>query len=288
MALAMTPGVGGRSVTRVSTRNEILGRSTHEFLALGVEALVEEYRMPRRGAEVWDAQKGERLRQAIDNEQRLSALGVSFVTGADSHYPSIIEELDPDPPGVLYYYGNHRLLSGPTFAVLASRKAPPVALAAIEQLTEERVLQGQILVSGHNTPEYRQSAVVPLRYGSPRVLVLDRELFDALGDDLHQEPFAAARLWRHEFDPKTDFAITAIHPHQPSHQGANRQRDRLVAALSRSLTYAWIGAGGNMEKLARLACNAKRNVEIVDLFPGAKEWERYGAKVVEPKPSPLL
>ena len=41
VALALTPGIGGKTITRVLTRNDLLGRSIDEFLRLGSEALRE-------------------------------------------------------------------------------------------------------------------------------------------------------------------------------------------------------------------------------------------------------
>lgn len=279
LALALCPGIGGRSITRILTRNEFLGRSVREFLRLSPESLVEEYRVPSKGARNWTEGHVGFLERAATIEPRLAELGIRFITGADADYPAVIEQIDPDPPGTLYLYGNARLLQAKCFTVMSSRKAPPAALEAIERAAQEGVLNGEVLVCGHNTPEYQAAAVVPLRFGAPRILVLDRELFDALGDDLRQEPFHSARLWRHEFDPTTDLALTVVHPDQPPHQASNRVRDRLIASLASRLVFPWIGAGGNMEKLARLACKAEREVRIVDLFPGAREWARYGANV---------
>lgn len=280
LSLALTPGLGGRSITRVLMRNGLLGRTSADFCRLGVEALLEEYRLPRQGSERWVAQQAVNIDRAKALMERLDRLGVAFVTAADQQYPLALEQLDPQAPGVLYLYGNQRLLETRTFAVMASRKAPQSALDAIESLAEQGVLAGEVLVGGHNTPEYQRASVVPLRYGAPRILGLDRELFDALGDDLTEEPFRAARLWRYQFDGMTDLAVTTIHPDQKPHPGANRQRDRLIAGLAQRLDLAWVAAGGNMERVGRMAAKAGRVTRVLDLFPGALEWQRYGAQVI--------
>lgn len=262
LALALTPGIGGKTVARVLSRNDVLGREPKAFAALSAEALREEYRLSAAVAQRWVSAWKTRLEEARSAEARLDPLGVTWITAADAHYPSLLESFDPDPPGVLFLYGNLRLLRQRTFCVLASRGSSPKDLDLIEQLAEEGVMAGETLVSGHDKPEYQRSAIVPLRWGAPRVLVLDEGLFAALGQDLREEPFRAARLWRYKFDPATDLAISTVHPDRQSHQSANRVRDRVVAGLSSRLDFVRVQAGGNMERIAKMALSAGRPVRV--------------------------
>ena len=257
--LAMTRGVGGRSVVRILARNDLLGRSAEEFLRLSPESFREEYRLNVRQAANLAAGK---IEATAELERRLDGLGVRLLTAADAGYPALVEEFDPDPPGVLFLYGNPRLLQAPTFAVLGSRNTPPAGLDLIDRLTEEGVLGGETLVTGHDRPEYQRSAIVPLRWGAPRILVLDRGLFQVLGPDLKDEAFRAARLWRYEFDPSTDLAVSPFRP-EADFIGVNNQvRDRLVASLSRRIDLVSIAPGGNMARLARLGLKAGRGVRV--------------------------
>jgi DNA processing protein len=280
LALAMTPGFGGKSITRVFTRNDMLGRSISEFLRYSSETLREEYRVGAKAANTWTETKLDRIKDAEEQQERLDPLGVTLVTAADAHYPRQIEGLDKDPPGLLYLYGNTRLLDSRTFCVMSSRKSAPSALDLIEKLAEEGVLSGKTLVTGDDTPEYQRSAVVPLRWGSPRILVLDRGLFKALGPDLTDETFRTARLWRYKFDPQTDLAISAIHPDGGYHRNANSRRDRLAAALSMQLDFAAISATGNMQKLAVAGLRAGRTVRVSDLTPNFHDLRDAGAQVI--------
>jgi len=273
----MTPGIGGKSVTRVLTRNNLLGRTPEEFLRLSPEAYREEYRLTQKAAIHLHQQS---LEETEALERRLSRLGVSLVTAADAHYPVRIEAMDPDPPGVLFLYGNAKLLDADTFCVLSSRKSYPADLDEIERITEEGVLHGKILVTGHDTPEYQRSAIVPLRWGSPRVLCLDRGLFKVLGDDLRDEAFRAARLWRYEFDPRTDLAISPFRPEADFIGANNRVRDRLVAGLSSSLCFVQITEGGNMEQLARTALRIGRPVSVSDRTIPYRQFRDMGADVI--------
>lgn len=284
--LAMTPGIGGRSVVRVLARNDLLGRSAEEFLALSPEALREEYRLNAKQASNLAANPVRSLENNARLERRLDGLGVRLITAADAGYPSSVEEFDPDPPGVLFLYGNMRLLQAPTFAVLASRATPPSGLETIERLTEEGALGGETLVTGHDRPEYQRSAIVPLRWGAPRVLVFDRGLFQVLGPDLKDEAFRAARLWRYEFDPGTDLAVSPFRPEAEFVGANNRVRDRLVASLSRRIDFVSIAEGGNMARLARLALRAGRRVRLAEGVSGREELLAEGAEpLVESPPS---
>jgi len=277
VALALTPGVGGRTVTRVITRNDLLGRSIEEFLRLGAEALREEYRFSARAAKSWAPEIDERLADAERLLKRLDGFDVDIISAADAHYPRRIEAMDPDPPGVLFLYGNAKLLDSETFCVMSSRKSSEEALSRIDGLTEEGVLAGKVLVCGHDTPEYQRSAVVPLRWGAPRILVLDKGFFQVFGEDLNEEPFRAARLWRYKFDPKTDLAVTSVSPEQGYHRNSNRIRDKLIASLSYSLDFVEVAEGGNMELLAKQALRTGRPVRVSKLSPTCDGLAALGA-----------
>lgn len=274
LRLAMTPGIGARSVVRILARNDLLGRTAEEFLALSPEALREEYRLTVKQADAL-ARGGIDANAAL--ERRLDGLGVRLLTVVDAGYPALVEEFDPNPPGVLFLYGNLRLLQAPTFAVLASRNTPPAGLDLIDRLTEEGVLGGETLVTGHDRPEYQRSAIVPLRWGSPRILVLDRGLFHVLGPDLKDEAFRAARLWRYEFDPSIDLAVSAFRPEDPFIGVNNQIRDRLIASLARRVDLVHLAEGGNMARLARLALKAGRRVRLAEGVPGREEMIAAGA-----------
>ena len=277
VALSLTPGVGGRTVTRVLTRNDLLGRTIEEFLRLGEEALREEYRFTKKAAVEWTADVKGRIKDAERLQKRLDGYDVEIVSTADAHYPRRVEAMDPDPPGVLFLYGNARLLDGRTFCVMSSRKSPPAALEQIERVVEEGVLDGRVLVSGHDTPEYQRGAVVPLRWGAPRILVLDQGFFQVFGEDLNEEPFRAARLWRYKFDTKTDLAVTWVSPEQGYHPNSNRMRDGLVASLSHSLDFVCVAPGGNMERLAKQALRAGRQVRVSPLADQKSALAALGA-----------
>jgi DNA processing protein len=280
LALGLTPGIGGKTIARVLARQDVLGREPGEMLTYSPEVLREEFGLTMRAAAAWHARARELVNEARGLEERLARHGVGIASAADAHFPARLEQFDPDPPGLLFYFGNARLLETRTFCVMSSRRSPPEALRLGERLAEEGVLASEVLVCGHDTPEYQAWAVVPLRWGAPRVLVLDRGLYAALGGDLSQEPFRAARLWRHEFDPKTDLALTTLAPDQAFAPSANQMRDRLIAGLSMRLDFVKVAPGGNMERLLRRGLKAGRAVRVSATSQEAEAYRAAGATVL--------
>ncbi len=79
---------------------------------------------------------------------------------------------------------------------------------------------------------HQRSAVVPLRWGSPRIVVMRRGFASHLGKDLRDEPFAAARLWRSRWDPSSDLAISTRNPESSSGFSVPAKRiDRIIRTL---------------------------------------------------------
>jgi hypothetical protein len=148
-----------------------------------------------------------------------------------------------DEPGYhepcgLWFYGNVRLLHGHLAYVEAACGPPrhsPAALDAIEAETERLVLDGKVLVCGIHSPAHQRAATVPLRWGSPRIVVFSGGFLRHLGEDLRQEPFRVARLWRYEWDAKTDLAVSRRAPEKlPTFGSHNPTVDRLIALLARN------------------------------------------------------
>lgn len=280
MALISTPGIGGKLLTRILTRCELLSVTPREFLALSPETLVEEYGLKKSVAENWCIGREGRLEVAKRLAGQMEAQGVRLVTLADASYPDSVEAIDPDPPGALFMYGQHSLLEGRTFAVLSSRKSAEGSLNLIESVAEDGVLKGEILVAGHDTPEYQRSAVVPLRWGAPRILVLDQGMRKVLGPDLKEEAFRMARLWRFQFDPTTDLVVATQPPEGTYHRNSNKVRDRLVAGLSRRLDLIEATGSGNMSSLGKRALTSGRPVRVSHRVHDFERWLEAGAKQI--------
>ncbi|MBS1701405.1 MAG: hypothetical protein JST12_07080 [Armatimonadetes bacterium] len=121
-------------------------------------------------------------------------------------------------PADLWLYGNTRLLSSDLVTIeslFGMDSESELTLNEIEREAENFVLHGKTLVTGINHTRYQRAAVVPLRWGAPRVLVVRGGFYTHLGPDLTQEPFLMARLWRYEFDPGSDLIVSRQNPNAP-------------------------------------------------------------------------
>lgn len=139
-------------------------------------------------------------------------------------------------PAGLWLYGNIRLLNGSLCGVDAACGPPkhmPKELDDIEQTVERFVLEGKVLVTGIHSPAHMRAAIVPLRWGAPRILVLSGGFQHHLGQNLTEEPFRAARLWRYQWDAKTDLVISRRAPDKlPTFAQHNPTVDRLIGKVA--------------------------------------------------------
>ena len=138
-------------------------------------------------------------------------------------------------PGGVWLYGNTRLLHANLACVAnvaGKRHFDREDLNQIEQEAERLVLLGAVLVTGIHNEGYMRAALVPLRWGSPRVIVFSGGFCSHLGSDLRSEPFSAAQLWRYCWDAKTDLAVSLCAPNQePKNTFCNPTIDQLIARL---------------------------------------------------------
>lgn len=174
------------------------------------------------------------------------------------HNPSTLTASDPPlvPPGTpprrsspyedepgfyqdgnVWLYGNSRLLMADLAAIdqcfLNPYTTPREVLRDIERDAERLVLAGKTLVCGIHNDLHRQAAIVPLRWGAPRIVVLPGGFFHHLGKNLKEEPFRAARLWRYQWDAKTDLALSRRAPDKlPTFALVNHSVDRIIRAIA--------------------------------------------------------
>ena len=138
-------------------------------------------------------------------------------------------------PSGLWLFGNVRALRGILVHVdgaLGAADHSHETLTQIERTVEESVLNSGILVTGIHNAAHMRAAVIPLRWGAPRIVVLSGGFKYHLGANLDQEPFPAARLWRHRWDPLTDLAVSRRAPDKsPTFARHNPTIDRLIVKL---------------------------------------------------------
>ncbi len=135
-------------------------------------------------------------------------------------------------PAGLWLYGNVRLLRANLACVDRSFGHPVHTPDQLDRISKEAmrlVLDSRVLVAGVHNTAHQRAAVVPLRWGAPRILVFSGGFHVHLGSDLKNEPFRAARLWRHQFDPQTDLVVSRRAPNRlPTFSLFNPTVDRLI------------------------------------------------------------
>ncbi len=139
-------------------------------------------------------------------------------------------------PANLWLYGNTRLLESNLVCIpetFGHDCHSPSDLDEIERKTEQLVLDGQILVTGIHNSAHQRAAVVPLRWGAPRIVIFSGGFFHHLGKELNQEPFRTARLWRYEWDRNTDLGVSRRAPEKlPTYAKHNPSVDRLIDQIA--------------------------------------------------------
>ncbi len=137
-------------------------------------------------------------------------------------------------PAGLWLYGNVKLLDSRLGYVAEVEVSPDERdFPELERIAQDIVLSGEVLVCGVHSPAHQRVAVVPLRWGGPRILVFSGGFKHHLGEDLDREPFLAARLWRHKWDPLTDLAVSRRAPDKlPTYARHNPTVDRLIAHIA--------------------------------------------------------
>lgn len=120
-------------------------------------------------------------------------------------------------PASLWLYGNAKLL-GPNLGFIdetAQATFSDSDLVHVEQEAESIVWQGKTPVTGIHNLKHQRAAIVPLRWGAPRILVVHGGFYAHLGEELSVEPFPEARMWRYAFDPLSDLIVSRQVPTTP-------------------------------------------------------------------------
>jgi len=143
MALTLTPGMGP---TRIRKAMERLRQTTgveHLFHAPLTE--LEACGMPAAAAQfVFDG----RARTAAEDElKRLAETGGGFLTQDCPEYPERLLQIY-DPPSVLWYRGDAKLLAHPGIAVVGTRQPSPYGANMAGLLSRDLSLRGLAILSG--------------------------------------------------------------------------------------------------------------------------------------------
>jgi len=140
LALRMAAGLGTRNAGRLieifRTPHAIFRASRSELQSAGVPASVAQ-----------SIASGCAFEEAVDQQQKVAAAGVSLVPVTDARYPPRLREIF-DPPPLLFARGNVDLLQNLMVGVVGTRRPTPYGCAAAERLAKDLAVAGLTIASG--------------------------------------------------------------------------------------------------------------------------------------------
>jgi DNA processing protein len=284
--LSLLPDVGRKTLRHVLERQQVRRETPAEILRLPDETLREEYRLPPRALRALREERTARLEETARLDAHLTRCGVRWLSFQDAAYPAALEAM-PEPPAVLFLYGNHALLDGLTVALLGSHSISAEGLHELEQLAESLMAQGLTLLVSATQPAYQRALLCAVRNGAPYVLALDRGLLRAFGDDLRKEPLKQARIWQAEFDPAQALAISPFRPRDGWLAESGKYRDALVGYLANAVIVVEARPDGYIVQLCRELLQHGRTVYVMtqrlDHLPGNRQILEAGATPFTPR-----
>lgn len=140
LALALTPGMGTTRVLRA------MGKAVHaaDVLSMGLTEL-EGLGMPAASARF--VFEGKARAAAEEEVRRVEEQGAGFLTHDCADYPERLREIY-DPPPVLWYRGETKLLALPGIAVVGTRHPSPYGAGMAQMLSRDLANRGVVILSG--------------------------------------------------------------------------------------------------------------------------------------------
>ncbi len=260
--LTLLPDVGRRTLRRALERQQVRRETPDEVLSLPDETLRAEYGLPPRAVRAIREERERWLEQTAQLEAHLTRCGVRWVSFQDAAYPAALEDM-PEPPAVLFLYGNHALLEEPTFALLASHTVSAQGLQELETLANALLDQGLTPVVSGTQPAYQRALLCAVRRGAPYILALERGLLCAFGEDLRKEPLKQARIWQAEFDTERALAISPFRPRDGWVASSGKYRDALIGYMAGAVIVVEARPDGYIVQLGRELLQRGRKVYVL-------------------------
>lgn len=272
--LSLLPDVGRRTLRHVLERQQVRRETPAEILSLPEETLATEYRLPARARRALLESPDALLDETRRLDAHLTRCGVRWLSFMDAAYPAALEAM-PEPPPLLFLYGNHALLQTPTCALLASRTIAAQGLHELERLAESLLTQGFTPIVSATQPAYQRALLSAVRHHAPYLLVLDRGLLQAFGEDLRKEPLRQARIWQAEFDTAHALALSPFRPRDGWMVAHGKYRDALIAYLADAVFVVEARPDGYMVQLCHELLQRGRKVYVLttrlEALPGNQQ-----------------
>jgi len=278
--LSLLPDVGRRTLRSVLERQQVRRESPEEVLRLPAEVLQSEYKLPSRAVRAIQAELNQWIEETTRLEAHLTRCGVRWMSFQDAAYPAALDEM-PEPPAILFLYGDHHLLSEPSFALLASHTVSEQGLQELETLAQSLLAQEFTPLVSATQPAYQRALLCAVRQNAPYILALDRGLLATFGTDLRREPLKQARIWQAEFDPDRALALSPFRPRDGWVASNSKYRDALIAYLASAVIVVEARPDGYIVQLCRELLQHERKVYVMtqrlETLPGNRQVLEAGA-----------
>jgi DNA processing protein len=154
--------------------------------------------------------------------ERLDRLGAAVLLPDAPGFPALLREI-PEPPALLYVWGDAALLARPAAAFVGSRRHSPYGAAAVQLLAAGVARAGAVVVSGMARGIDALAHAAALDAGGASVGVLGNGfgvIYPAANRALYERMAARGCL------------VTELPPGERPHAGAFPRRNRLIAGLA--------------------------------------------------------
>ena len=244
------------------------------------------HRDPRRALQAFQAHMTPAQRRALQSARldgwvntaaaSIASLGIRILRFDDAEFPSYFEHLE-NPPAVLFLRGDAALLSESSLAVVGTRAASQYGIANAARLSARAARAGVTIVSGLAVGVDAAAHTAALQAGAKTIAVL------GCGVDVVY-PAENAELYR--AIASRGLLVSEFMPGTPPIGHHFVQRNRIIAAIARSVLVIEAGARSGALSTARQALDLGRDVMAVpgpiDLpnHVGSNTLLRDGAHIV--------
>jgi len=263
-------GIGWRTINRLMTATggeiaSVAAMSAAELIALGLKSGMAETIAAGLRAEAID-----RRLEAYDKR------GISILTALDEAYPPLLKEI-AQPPWVLYYRGDLRVLQRPAIAIVGTRTPTAYGSKVAFELARGLSARGICVVSGlaRGIDSRAHRGALDEAGGTAAVLGCAPDIvYPRENASLHEE-IARKGIWLTEYPLGT-----------PMTPGLFPQRNRIIAGLSLGTVVVEAAADSGSLITAHQALEQSRDVFSVPgpitspNSSGTLELLRQGAKLV--------
>lgn len=164
----------------------------------------------------------------------LGSRGIGVIALGDTQYPERLAQA-PNPPALLFYWGNPDLLGTPGVGMCGSRDVSERGLQAARACGEAVARQGLTVISGYAKGVDTETHLAALTQGGRTIIVLA----EGFVHFRQKKAFGPEGL-----DQERVLVLSQFPPSQPWAVGAAMTRNGVIAALGRALVVIEAGESG--------------------------------------------